>query len=480
MINRLVHIGIAAALFTGYLNSGCSKSGTGSSNPVTPVTPTGISYWLTTGDRSSLLSKQTTSQDFGTLLSSLPMINVDSFQGFQTVEGFGYTLTQGSAQLINSLSATEKDALLNELFGTGNNQSGIGYLRIGVGATDLSSSVYSYDDMPTGQVDPTLANFSIAVDQPAVIPVLKKILQINPDIKLLATPWSAPAWMKDNGSSVGGSLLPAYYQSYAAYFVKYIQAMQSEGIRIHAVTPQNEPLHPGNNPSMYMTAAQQADFIKNYLGPAFATAGLSTKIIIYDHNCDRPDYPISVLNDAAARAYIDGSAFHLYAGDISAMSQVFAAYPDKNVYFTEQYTASTGDFGGDLKWHIKNVIIGSMKNHSKIALEWNLANDPSYGPHTTGGCNTCLGAITIGSSVISRNVAYYIIAQASRFVPAGSRRIQSDSYGDFYSVAFVRPDGKKVLLALNDGAATFSFNIKYKNKWLTTSLPAGAVATYMW
>lgn len=477
---------LTGSLLCSLLFAQCSKSGSGSGGggtpPPTPPAASGISYWLTTGDQSNLLSKQTTSLNFGTISNSFPTITVDSTISYQTIDGFGYTMTQGSAHVINQLPAAEKTKLLNELFGTTDNSIGISYIRIGIGATDLSTSVYSYDDMPVGSTDVTLANFSLAVDQAALIPILKQALLINPNIKLLATPWSAPVWMKDNNSSVGGSLNPAYYQVYADYFVKYIKAMQAEGLPIYAVTPQNEPLHPGNNPSLYMTAAQQATFIKNNLGPSFAAAGLSTKIIIYDHNCDRPDYPLDVLNDAAARQYVDGSAFHLYAGDISALTQVYNAFPTKNVYFTEQYTSSSGSFAGDLQWHMKNVIIGSMRNRSKVALEWNLANDPTYGPHTPGGCTICLGAVTVSATGYARNVAYYIIAQASRFVPAGSVRIASDNNGNLLTVAFLRPDGKKVLIVLNDSgtAQNFNFNIKFNNKMLATSLAGGATATYTW
>ncbi|MDE3236825.1 MAG: glucosylceramidase, partial [Bacteroidota bacterium] len=302
---------------------------------------------------------------------------------------------------------------------------------------------------------------------------------INPAIKILATPWSAPVWMKDNNSSMGGHLQKQYYNVYAQYFVKYIQQMKAAGITIDAVTLQNEPLNPSNNPSMLMSAAEQTDFIKNFVGPAFLSANISTKIILYDHNCDQPNYPLTVLADAAAYPYINGSAFHLYAGDISALSAVHNAFPNKQLYFTEQYTASTGDFSGDLKWHIKNVVIGAMRNWSRNALEWNLANDTYYGPHTNGGCNTCKGALTIGSSVI-RNVSYYIIAHASKFVPAGSVRIASNITGSINNVAFVTPAGKKVLIAENDGNTAASFNIRYNNNWATVTLQAGAVGTYIW
>ena len=208
---------------------------------------------------------------------------------------------------------------------------------------------------------------------------------------------------------------------------------------------------------------------------------MSTKIIIYDHNCDKPEYPISILNDAAAKAYINGSAFHLYGGDISALSTVKAAHPDKALYFTEQYTASNGNFGGDLKWHLKNVIIGSMRNWSRNALEWNLANNAAFGPHTQGGCTVCKGAITIeSSSTYKRNVAYYIIAHASKFVPAGSVRINSNTSGNLHNVAFKTPEGKKVLIVENDGNSSGIFNIKYNGRWSVVSLDAGAVGTFVW
>jgi glucosylceramidase len=285
--------------------------------------------------------------------------------------------------------------------------------------------------------------------------------------------------MKNNNNSIGGSLLPQYYSVYAQYFVKYVQAMKAEGITIDAITVQNEPLYGGNNPSMLMSAAEQADFIKNHLGPAFQAASITTKIIAYDHNCDRPDYPLAVLADAGARQYVDGSAFHLYGGEVSAMSIVHDSYPTKNIYFTEQYTSSTGEFAGDLKWHVKNVIIGTMRNWSRNALEWNLASDPYFAIHTPGGCNTCKGALTIISGV-TRNVSYYIIAHASKFVPAGSYRVASNIQGSLHNVAFQRPDGQKVLIVVNDGNATQNFNIGFNGKRVSTSLEAGAVGTYVW
>ena len=451
-------------------------------NPAPTIPPAGteIESWFTKADQTALLQKQLVNLVFSSPSNAFPSVEIDSGAVLQTVDGFGYTLTGGSALLINKMNQSEKGALLNELFGKEGNSINVSYLRISIGASDLSPEVFSYDDMPAGQTDINLANFNLSKDTIDVIPVLKQILAINPTIKIMGSPWSPPVWMKDSGSSKGGSLQPQYYSVYAKYFVKYIQEMKARGITIDAVTPQNEPQHGGNNPSMVMSAIQQADFIKNHLGPAFRTAGIQTKIIIWDHNCDNPDYPITILNDAAAKQYITGSAFHLYTGDISALSKVHGAHPDKELYFTEQWTGAQGTFDGDLKWHVKNVIIGSMRNWSKIALEWNIAADPTYKPHTPGGCTECKGALTISGSNYSRNVGYYIIAQASKFIPAGSVRLNSNSPGTIFNVAFRTPEGKKVLIVLNDGNAESSFNIRYNGKWAEAKLPAGTVATYVW
>jgi glucosylceramidase len=469
-------------IISAFLLAGCERNGNnGTSTPVPPTVTNEVDFWLTKGDQTVKLQKQSSVLGFGTNYNVNSTIEVDESTTFQSVDGFGYTLTGGSAQVINQLNAQTKQELLQELFGTGTTSISISYLRISIGASDLNAAPFSYDDMPAGQTDINLSNFSLNPDAGDLIPLVKEILAINPNIKMMAVPWSAPTWMKDNNSFVGGSLLPQYYGAYAQYFVKYVQQMKALGITIDAVVPQNEPLHPGNNPSMLMTALQQADFIKNHLGPAFQTANITAKIVIYDHNCDKPEYPIAVLNDAAANAFINGSAFHLYAGDISALSVVHNSFPSKAIYFTEQYTSSTGAFAGDLKWHLKNVIIGSMRNWSKNALEWNLANNSSFGPHTPGGCSTCRGAVTIeSSSLVTRNVGYYIIAHASKFVPAGSVRINSNVISNLYNVAFATPAGKKVLIVENDGNASELFNIKYNGKWVTTSLEAGSVGTYIW
>ena len=438
-------------------------------------------FWLTKEDESVKLEKQPMLLKFGKTPNTYSIIDISEKEVFQRVEGFGYTLTGGSAQVINRMTPDKKQELLRELFGSGENDISISYIRISIGASDLSETTYSYNDLPEGRTDMNLKLFSIAPEMTDLIPVLKQILAINPGLRILASPWSAPVWMKDNYSTVGGTLQERYYGVYAKYFVKYIQKMKEQGIHIDAITPQNEPLHRGNNPSMYMTAYQQAAFIKNHLGPIFQKAGINTKIIIYDHNCDEPGYPIEVLNDPGAKAFITGSAFHLYGGDVSAMSLVKNAHPDKSVYFTEQWTSSGATFGPDLRWHMKNVIIGSMRNWSKTALEWNLANDASFGPHTPGGCTQCQGAITVNNGTsFSRNVSYYIIAHASKFVSPDSQRIGSTSTESLPNVAFKRPDGRRVLIVLNNGNTHETFNVKHKEKWFTTSLDAGAVGTFIW
>jgi glucosylceramidase len=366
-------------------------------------------------------------------------IKIRPEQSFQSIDGFGFTLTGGSAQLIQQLEPSKRAAILQELFGP----NGISVLRIGVGATDLDATVFSYEDKPR--------KFSLEPSKADLIPVLQQIIALNPAIKIMATPWSPPVWMKDNANSKGGSLLEKQYGAYANYLAKYIQAMAKEGINIWALTPQNEPLHPGNNPSMYMSSEMQSKFIKTALGPIFQKQNIQTKIIVYDHNCDHPEYAIDLLNDPETRKYVNGSAFHLYNGDIAALSKVKAAHPDKDLYFTEQWTGYKGDFTGDFMWHIKNVILGAVNNHAKTAIEWNLANDPSYGPHTPGGCTECLGALTISGQDIIRNQSYYIVMQAAKFVPAGSIRLGIEVPEGIQAAAFKRPDGKIVLLVQNEG-----------------------------
>lgn len=440
-----------------------------------------VEVWLTTPDKKNLFS-QAPGLEFVKKQLDLPAIVIDRTERFQTVDGFGYTLTGGSAWLMHQmLSAENRAALIRELFSTDSTGIGVSYLRISVGASDLDARVFSYNDMPDGKTDPELKQFSIAPDETHLIPVLQEILAVDPSIKIMGSPWSAPSWMKTNNSPKGGSLKPQYYGAYAQYLVKYIEAMANAGITIDAITIQNEPENPKNNPSMVMTAEEQADFVKNHLGPAFQKSAIKTKIVVFDHNCDNPDYPIAILNDPEAKKWVDGSAFHLYLGEIEAMSKVHEAHPDKNLYFTEQWTSPEGSFNGDLKWHTKNLTIGAMRNWSRTVLEWNLAADPEFQPHTDdGGCTQCLGALTIDGNNITRNVSYYIIAHASKFVRPGSVRIASSILPGIPNVAFETPDERIVLIALNDSEDTKEFLLDDGSKIAHAVLEPGDVATYVW
>lgn len=441
-----------------------------------------VSLWLTTPDKTALLARQTTPLSFGTPVAGLPAIEVNDSKKYQTMDGFGFALTGGSAQLLMHMDTRDRQDLLSELFGTGSQDIAVTYLRVSIGSSDMNDHAFTYDDLPPGQTDSELKNFDLGPDRTSVVPVLKEILAINPSIKILGTPWSAPAWMKTNDKLKGGSLKSEYYDVYARYFVKYIEEMKAEGINIDAITPQNEPLNAGNTPSMVMEASEETQFIKQSLGPAFRQAGIKTKIIVYDHNCDRPDYPLAIFADPEAAQYVDGSGFHLYEGEIAALTKVHDAYPNKNVYFTEQMVV---DQPGDPTLHIaspvKDLIIGAPRNWSRNVLLWNLAADPAFGPHTNnGGCPVCEGAITINGNQVTRNVAYYTVAHASKFVPPGSVRIESSTLAAMTNVAFLTPDGDKVLIVSNDGNGPQTFQIRYRGKSVTSTLSAGAVGTYVW
>ncbi len=454
---------------------------TASKDDLPPETNQGdVAFWMTTGDRVSLLEERG-GPDFKEQTSQESVIDIDTTKQYQTIDGFGYALTGGSADLIHQkLDAGQRNALLRELFLQDGDGIGVSYLRVSIGASDLDDHVFSYCDLPSGETDPELKGFTLKEDEAHLIPLLKEVTAINPDIRIMGSPWSAPAWMKTNNLPKGGSLKPEFYGAYALYFVKYIEGMAREGVTIDAITLQNEPENPGNTPSMLMTAEEQASFVKNNLGPAFHKAGIKTKIVVFDHNCDHPEYPIAILNDPEARKYIDGSAFHLYIGEIEALSQVHEAHPDKNVYFTEQWTSGQGKFDEDLRWHTKNIIVGATRNWSRNVLEWNLAADPQFNPHTDdGGCTTCMGALTIGTSV-TRNVSYYIIAHAAKFVSSGSVRVDSNIPNGLYNVAFLTPEGKTVLIVVNDNEDRKSFAIRSNGKVAEATLASGAVGTFIW
>ncbi len=441
-----------------------------------------VEMWLTRPDQTALCAKQPGYLPIGFPIEA-PTITVSASRRYQVMEGFGFALTGGSADLIGQLAPRTRDALLRELFLSSDGGIGISYLRISIGASDLSSKRFTYDDLPKGNTDPGLEQFSLAAGDTQIIPVLREILAINPDIGIIATPWTAPPWMKSCESFIGGSLKREYYPVYAKYIVSYLENMRFFGIRIKAITPQNEPLNLTDDPSMRMSAVAQADFIRDHLGPALHDAGLGdVAIFCYDHNCDRPDYPIAVLDDAETRQFVAGVAWHLYDNPPrpSALSKVARKYPGIKTYFTEQWVQAGGQFGDDLTWHVRNVLVGTIRNGAQLVLEWNLAGDPDNGPHTPGGSGQSLGALTVGPSTITRNLSYYVIAHLSRFLRPGSIRVSSTAVAGLPNVAFSTRDGKAVLLVLNDRSDVQKFNIRFNGRNAVAFLTGKSVATFVW
>jgi glucosylceramidase len=441
-----------------------------------------VRLWLTTPDQAAVVALQATAVHFSSETGQLPVLMVDDAQHFQAIDGVGFALTGGSAQLLMRMGAAQRAALLKKLFTTGDDGIGVSYLRVSIGASDMNERVYSYDDLPAGESDAEMAKFSLGPDRADVIPVLKEIVAIRPGIKILGSPWSAPAWMKTNDDVKGGELKPEYYGAFAKYFVKYIEGMRAEGIAIDAITVENEPLNPKNTPSMVMFAQEQDTFIAKDLGPAFEKAGIRTKILLYDHNPDVPSYPLSILGDPAASKYVEGTAFHLYGGQTSVMTQVHDAYPKKNLYMTEQsVTARRGQGPLGVAEPVSRVMIGATRNWSRNVLLWNLAADPQNGPHTNnGGCTGCSGAITLDGDSVTKNVAYYVVEHFSQFVPPGSVRVASSEMEQLASVAFLTPEGKVVLVVSNTGNFPKSFAVKYHGKVFQTAIPSESVGTYVW
>jgi glucosylceramidase len=441
------------------------------------------SEWLTTPDGVSLFAQQKSRPRFTLTPVSGSVIEVDDTKTFQTIDGFGYAVTGGSAQLLTRMTPAARATILHELFDTNGSSIGVSYLRISIGSSDLNDHVFSYDDVPAGETDPTLAKFSLDPDRADVIPILKQILTINPKIKILASPWSAPAWMKTNDDPKAGKLQPQYYAAYAAYLVKYISGMKQEGINIDTITIQNEPENPKNTPSMVMDADEESTFIRDHFGPALQQAGLSTKIVLFDHNCDHPNYPIAILEDPAAAKFVDGSGFHLYLGTIDALTKVHEVFPEKNLYFTEQMVidARGGTATTSIADPVQRIIIGATRNWSRNVLLWNLAADPNNNPHTNnGGCTMCQGAITLNGDTVTRNRGYYALAHASKFVRPGSIRIDSNEPEGLPNVAFRTVDGRFVLLVANTEVSPQSFSVRFHKRAFATTLAAGAVATYIW
>jgi glucosylceramidase len=488
-MSHAVRVAIAAAV-----TAGLAACGGGSSpGPATGFTASGptVQVTVTSGDQSLLLAAQP-AVSFGTGGDrAAQTISVNDTLRYQPLEGIGASLTDSAAWVIaNDLDAGQRDALMQELFDAGSG-IGLGLLRQPMGASDFAvNGNYSYDDVAAGQSDPQLLQFSIAHDQAYIVPLLQQALAINPALKVLAVPWSPPAWMKSSATMNGGSIDPAYLPSLAQYFVRFLQAYQNDGIAVYAIAAQNEPLYATSSyPSASMDEGTEASFIGSDLGPALAAAGFGpgldeVKILGYDHNWDNTAYPESLLAGAAA-PFIAGTAFHCYGGDVSAQSLVHDAYPDKEIWFTECSGTVGSDFAGDLVWNTENLLIGATRNWARSVSLWNLALDQDSGP-TNGGCMGCRGVVTIDTrtapATIIRNVEYYALGQLAKFALPGAVRIDTNSFtgGGVEDVAFQNPDGSIVLLALNPAGMPQSFAVTWQGKYFNYTLPAQSVATLVW
>ncbi len=434
---------------------------------------------------------------FGAARTPNLTITVNDAVKYQQIDGFGASLTDSSAWLLwNKLTEAQRKEAMEMLF---SRVKGIGLsvLRQPMGASDFALSDYSYDDLPPGPrpgqatsqsssqpSDPQLQHFSIDHDRAYIIPLLREALALNPNLKIIASPWSPPGWMKTSGSMIQGALLPSAYSPFAKYFVRFVQEYEAADVPIYAITMQNEPLHiPGDYPGMGMTVREQMEFLANNLGPAFREARLKTKILVFDHNWDLIEYPIQVLSDPKAAAFAAGTATHCYGGNVTAQNELRERFPGKDIWMTE---CSGGEWQtGKLLPQQVRLVIGATRNWAKSVVLWNLALDQDHQPYL-GGCTNCRGLITVNHaaqpSQVVPTVDYTALAHASKFVAPGAYRVESNSFdqGSLEDVAFRNPDGSLVLLVLNGSGASVTFNIAWAGKFASYKLAGGAVATFRW
>jgi glucosylceramidase len=441
-----------------------------------------VRSYRSTPDLSSALEAQPT-LTFTRAKSASPLtIAVNEKERFQTMDGFGVSMTEGSAWLLHDrMPLAMSHDVMTKLFDP---SSGIGlsFVRLPIGSTDLSLNHYSYDDMPAGQQDPELQHFSTAHDEAYVFPVMRDALKLNPAMTVMATPWSAPAWMKTHDSMIGGSLREDAMPIYAEYLVRSLQSFEKAGIPVKYLTVQNEPLHETEDfPGTLMLADQQKHLIGQYLGPDLRKTGLQTQVLAYDHNWDHPEYPLEILSDPTAAPFMAGSALHCYGGKPSAQSVIHDRFPDKGIWMTE---CSGGTWQKKPPLEVTaHLLIDSTRNWAKAVALWGIVLDTDHDPHA-GGCGTCRGLVTLDKKQmrVTYTGDFYALAQASKFVHPGATRIDSSSLGSesLESVAFQNVDGSIALLILNDRNDTTTFDVKWKTKTFQGSLPPGALATYIW
>jgi glucosylceramidase len=441
------------------------------------VAQTAVQVWITTGDKTQLLARGADTA-FKPGAKAVTIIEVDPKQRYQEMVGFGAAITDASAWLMqNKMNPQQRDALLNELFGKAPGL-GFSFTRLTIGASDFSRRHYSFDDMPPGQTDPTLAHFSIE-------PNRADVLAINPKLRVMASPWSAPGWMKSTDSLIQGTLKPEAFAPFANYLSRYVGAYAKEGVPIYALTLQNEPhFEPKDYPGMRVDPAKRAAFIGGHLGPVLAKEHPQTRILDWDHNWDEPGSPAAVLNDPVANKYVNGVAWHCYGGDVRVQAALHDRWPDKETFFTECSGGKWAPVWSDNLQHFaRTLVIGTTRGWAKGVLLWNLALDEKDGPHL-GGCNDCRGVVTIDSrdGTVTRNEEYYALAHASRFVRQGARRIYSSSgYDQLDTVAFRNADdGSVALLVVNSAKEPRSFAVRVGQRSFSYKLPAASVATFTW
>ncbi|QQS98359.1 glucosylceramidase [Sphingobacterium spiritivorum] len=423
-------------------------------------------------------------------------ITLDPAVKFQTMDGFGAAITGSTCYNLMKMKKEDRTAFLKETF-SDKEGMGMSYIRIAIGCSDFSLSEYTCWDTPG------IENFGLqSEEKDYIIPVLKEILAINPDLKIIGSPWTSPRWMKVNNltelkaynSWTGGQLNPAHYQNYGTYFVKWLQAMAAQGIKVEAITPQNEPLNKGNSASLYMTWEEQKAFVKQALGPQLRAAGLQTKIYAFDHNynydniASQNDYPVNIYKDQEAASYFAGAAYHNYGGNKSELLDIHQQRPDKELIFTETSIGTWND-GRNLSTRLmedmQEVALGTVNNWSRAVIVWNLMLDTEKGPNREGGCQTCYGAVDINSAnykTITRNSHYYIIGHLSSVVKPGATRIGASGYtadGLLYS-AFQNVDGSYAVVLLNNSNENRAITLNDSKNHFSYQVPAKSVVSYRW
>jgi glucosylceramidase len=410
--------------------------------------------------------------------ASADSIVLDPAQTYQEILGFGSSFTDSACYLLNQLPGEIREKLLHELFHQ--SEMGLGVARLCIGSSDYAAHLYSFDE---GEPDPELTRFSIDHDKAYILPVLRQTREINPDLFLLGSPWSPPGWMKAGGSMLGGSMRKRYYAPYARYFVKFLEAYAAEGVKVNAVTVQNEvdTDQDGRMPACLWGQEYEMEFVAGHLGPQFDQAGLETRIWILDHNYNLAGRAIAELDDPRVARYVDGVAWHGYAGHARAMTRVHEAHPTKHMYWTE----GGSDYNDPrylTNWsHWGSTFTGILRNWSRCIISWNLALDekgrPNIGPFSCGGMLTIHSA----AEEITRSGLYWAMAHFSRSIRRGARRIES--HGNFEGishVAFRNPDGSTVAVITNSAASGQKQLVRIGASETEANLPADSITTVTW